>query len=195
MMAVQPDKVLREGDALLVVDVQTDFCPGGKLAVERGDEVIPVLNEWIRAATGARVPVYASRDWHPPHHVSFYDQGGAWPPHCVQDTPGAAYHPALELPDEAIRISKGVRLDRDQYSAFDSTGLGEHLRSRGIRRLFVGGLAQDVCVRATVLSAVDENFEVHLIPDATRPVSPREGERALQDMQRAGAVLQTSEAA
>jgi nicotinamidase/pyrazinamidase len=191
-----PQDVLRQGDALVVVDVQQDFCPGGKLAIEGGDEVIPILNRWIRAADAAGVPIYASRDWHPPAHLSFHDEGGSWPAHCVQDTPGAAYHPGLELPTGAMHIAKGVRLDRDQYSAFDSTGLADHLRSRGISRVFVGGLAQDVCVRATVLAGIEEGFEVHLIPGATRPVSREAGERALEEMRRAGAVvMETPEAA
>lgn len=195
MVAANPEEILREGDALLVVDVQPDFLPGGNLGVEGGDEVLPVLNAWIRAARRAGVPIYASRDWHPPGHISFEDQGGPWPVHCVQDTPGAAYDSALELPEDTIRISKGVRLDRDQYSAFDDTGLGEHLRSKGIRRVFVGGLAEDVCVRASVLSGVHEGFEVHVIPGATRPVSPEGGARAREEMKRAGAVVEPPEAA
>lgn len=195
MVSLQPENVLREGDALLVVDVQPDFCPGGALGVDEGAQVIPVLNRWIRAAQALGIPIYASRDWHPPHHLSFYDQGGPWPPHCIQDTSGAAYHPDLELPKDAIRISKGVRLDRDQYSAFDATGLAGHLQAQNIQRLFVGGLAQDVCVRASVLSGLEEGFEIHLIPEATRPVSREEGEQAMVDMVRAGAIVESEEAA
>lgn len=178
---------LRAGDALLVVDVQPDFCPGGKLAIERGDEVIPVINEWIAAAGEAGVPVYASRDWHPAHHVSFEESGGQWPEHCVQDTPGAQFHPDLRLPDDAVKISKGTRLDKDQYSAFDDTGLAPYLRDQGIKRLWVGGLAEDVCVHATVLDACREGFETRMIPDATRPVTPEGGEKARREMQEAGA--------
>jgi len=178
---------LGRGDALLVVDVQPDFCPGGALAVPGGDEVIPVLNRWIAAARARGVLVYASRDWHPTQHLSFEAQGGPWPPHCVQDTPGAAYHPALALPEDAVKIAKGTRLDRDQYSAFDGTGLAEHLRRAGVERLWVGGLAQDVCVRASVLDACKEGFAVHLIASATRPVEPEAGEEALREMREAGA--------
>lgn len=181
-------KRLREGDALIVVDVQPDFCPGGKLAIDHGDEVIPVLNEWIVAAREAGVPVYASRDWHPAHHVSFRESGGEWPEHCVQDTPGARFHPELELPDDAVKISKGTRLDKDQYSAFDDTGLAGHLRDRGIGRLWIGGLAEDVCVRATVLDACREGFETHVIQSATRPVTVEGGETARRKMEEAGAV-------
>jgi len=170
--------------------VQPDFCPGGALAVPEGDAVIPVLNAWIAAARERGVPVYASRDWHPLQHVSFEAQGGPWPPHCVQDTPGAAYHPDLALPEDAVTIAKGTRLDRDQYSAFDATGLAEHLRQAGIERLWVGGLAQDVCVRASVLDACKEGFAVHLIADATRPVDAAAGEEALREMGEAGARLE-----
>lgn len=195
MAATAPKRAPRRGDAVLAVDVQPDFCPGGSLEIPRGDEVVPVLNAWIRAARAAGAPIYASRDWHPPGHVSFRDQGGPWPPHCVQDTPGAAYHPALELPGDAVRIAKGVRLDRDQYSAFDATGLAEHLRNRGIERLFIGGLAEDICVRATVLSGLGEGFDIHLIPGATRPAAAEAGARARDEMRRAGAVLEPPEAA
>jgi len=181
---------LRAGDALLVVDVQPDFCPGGALAVPGGDEVIPVLNAWIAAAREREVPVCASRDWHPLQHVSFEAQGGPWPPHCVQDTPGAAYHPDLALPEDVVKITKGTRLDRDQYSAFDETGLADHLRHNGVERLWVGGLAQDVCVRASVLDACKESFAVHLIAAATRPVDASAGEEALREMRDAGARIE-----
>jgi len=190
MASQQRAERLRAGDALLVVDVQPDFCPGGALAVPDGDAVIPVLNAWIAAARERGVPVYASRDWHPLQHVSFEAQGGPWPPHCLQDTPGAAYHPDLALPEDAVTIAKGTRLDRDQYSAFDGTGLAEHLRQAGIERLWVGGLAQDVCVRASVLDACKEGFAVHLIADATRPVDAAAGEEALREMGEAGARLE-----
>jgi nicotinamidase/pyrazinamidase len=181
---------LERSDALLVVDVQPDFCPGGALPVPEGDAVIPVLNAWIDAAQAGGALVVASRDWHPPRHVSFQTEGGPWPAHCVQDTPGAAYHPALRLPADAVRVAKGTRLDRDQYSAFDETGLGEHLRARGVRRLWVGGLAQDVCVRASVLDARRLGFDVHVLVPATRPVDPQAGARALAEMEAAGAVLE-----
>jgi nicotinamidase/pyrazinamidase len=153
--------------------------------------VIPLLNAWIETAQERCVMVYASRDWHPPHHLSFEGQGGPWPPHCVQDTPGAAFHPELRLPDEAFRIAKGTRLDRDQYSAFDATGLAEHLRARDVRRVWVGGLALDVCVEATVLDALEAGFEAHLLRAATRPVDADAGEAAVRRMEEAGAVVET----
>jgi nicotinamidase/pyrazinamidase len=181
---------LAPGDALLLVDVQNDFCPGGALPIAEGDRVVPVLNRWLRSARELGLPVYASRDWHPRRHPSFREQGGDWPPHCVQDTAGARFHPDLALPQDALAIAKGVRLDRDQLSAFDETGLAAQLRRDGVRRLWVGGLAQDVCVRASVLDALAAGFAVHVIVSATRPVAAEAGREALREMERAGAVLE-----
>ncbi len=186
---LRPEEVLREGDALLIVDVQVDFCPGGALPLEEGDRVVPLLNRWIEAAQKKKVPVYASRDWHPKYHPSFRERGGNWPEHCLQDTDGARFHPELRLPEVVVKISKGVRFDQDQNSAFDQTGLGEHLRREGIRRLWVGGLAQDVCVLASVLDARREGFEVGVIKEATRPVTREAGEEALRQMAEAGAEI------
>jgi nicotinamidase/pyrazinamidase len=190
MTAPQPS--IRPGDALIVVDVQIDFCPGGALPIAGGHEVVPVLNRWIEAAAAAAVPVFLSRDWHPLHHLSFAESGGEWPVHCLQDSPGARFHPALKHPDSAIVVTKGVRFDRDQYSAFDETGLAAELRKRGVRRVWVGGLAQDVCVRATVLDARREGFDTVVIADATRPVTRAGGERANEEMRHAGARFDTS---
>lgn len=183
------DITLRPGDALLVVDVQPDFCPGGALPVAEGGAVIPVLNRWLAGAQAAGVPVYASRDWHPPTHGSFQAQGGQWPPHCVQDTPGAAYHPDLQLPEGAVLIAKGTRLDRDQLSAFDETGLAEDLRRRGVRRLWIGGLAEDVCVRATALEARREGFDSRVILAATRPITAEGAAAARAELRSAGVEL------
>jgi len=178
---------LAPGDALLVVDMQKDFCPGGALAVPGGDAVVPVLNKWIDFARAAKRPVYFSRDWHPTGHLSFEPQGGPWPPHCIQDTEGAAFHPKLHVPEDAVKVSKGVRLDKDQYSAFDETGLGAAMREAGVRRVWVGGLARDVCVRASVLDALREGFEVCVLSEAARPITPEGGEKADAEMKEAGA--------
>jgi len=186
---------LRDGDALFLVDVQNDFCPGGNLAVPEGDRIIAILNDWIAAAQQKGIPIFASRDWHPVDHISFAEQGGPWPEHCVQDTPGAAFHPDLALPDDAVRVSKGTRFDQDAYSAFENTGLAGYLEQRGISRLWVGGLAQDVCVHDTVIAACQHGFEVHLLEPATRPVDPQGGRRALDAMAEAGAVLEEEAAA
>ncbi|MDY7108189.1 MAG: nicotinamidase [Planctomycetota bacterium] len=182
----------QQGDTLLVVDAQRDFFPGGALAVPEGDAILPVLNRWAASARDAHVPVFASRDWHPPGHASFSTQGGTWPEHCVQQTGGAEFHPDLNLPKGTIIISKGTDPDRDSYSAFDGTGLAARLREAGVRRLWMGGLAFDVCVRASVLDAIREGFEVRLIRPATRAVNvqPDDGEKALEEMRSAGAVIE-----
>ncbi len=180
------DKAWNTGDALLVVDVQRDFCPGGALAVEEGDRVVPVLNKWVREAQGRNAPTFFSRDWHPLGHPSFKERGGSWPPHCLQDTDGAAFHTDLDVPDGSVIVTKGVRFDKDQYSVFDETGLAEELKRRSIRRLWLGGLAQDVCVRYSALSAREAGFEVALIRNGTRPVSPEGAKEALDEMEKAG---------
>ena len=184
------EEKLQTGDALIIVDVQNDFCPGGALPIEQGDEVVPVLNRWIAAADNKGVPVYASRDWHPAGHISFRESGGPWPPHCIQDSEGAAFHPRLQLPENVIKVTKGVRFDQDQNSAFDQTGLAAQLKEGDTRRLWIGGLAQDVCVLATVLDACSEGFDTHVIMEATRPVTADGGEDACRQMEEAGARLE-----
>ena len=184
---------LTVSDALLLVDVQNDFCPGGALAVADGDAVVPALNAWIAAARQGGARVFASRDWHPPDHLSFAERGGFWPPHCVQDTPGAAFHPDLELPDDAVIITKADTAEREAYSAFDSGELAAQLRAAGIRRLWVGGLATDYCVKASVLDATElPGLEVRVITNAIRAVdsAPGDGEAALEAMREAGATLE-----
>jgi nicotinamidase/pyrazinamidase len=184
--SLQPD------DALIVVDVQRDFCEGGALAIPEGDTVVPILNRWIRAADANGVAVYASRDWHPLRHPSFVELGGPWPAHCVQDTPGAAFHAELALTPSAIVVTKGTRFDRDQNSAFDGTGLEAELHRRRIRRLWLGGLAQDVCVCATVLDARRHGFETVVIAHGTMPVTREGFARAEQQMRDAGATFTTT---
>lgn len=178
---------MQKGDALIIVDVQLDFCAGGALAIENGDAVVPVLNQWIQKAVAAGAPVFASRDWHPKDHLSFKPQGGPWPPHCIQDTDGAKFHYNLALPDTVNVISKGVRFDKDQNSALDDTGLASYLRDKGITRLFIGGLALDVCVRATVMDALDAGFEVFVVRNGAAPVAETDGRLAVKQMQEAGA--------
>ncbi len=180
-------KMMRPGEGLLLVDVQNDFCPGGALPITEGDEVVPVLNRWLEAAVAAGIPVYASRDFHPAGHPSFAPRGGPWPIHCLQDSPGAAFHAALELPAGTVIVTKGTRFDQDQNSAFDQTGLEQQLRRDGVRRLWIGGLALDVCVLATVLDARRAGFAVGLIRAGCRPVTAAGGEEALARMVAAGA--------
>ena len=187
-MTASPNE-LKPGDALIIVDVQNDFCPGGALPIERGDEVVPVLNDWIAAAVAGEVAIYASRDYHPQGHMSFDESGGPWPLHCIQDSDGARFHPDLNLPADATVVTKGVRLDQDQNSAFDQTGLATELRKQEVNRVFVGGLAEDVCVLATALDGRQEGFEVVLIEDATRPVTAEGGASARRQMRDAGVRL------
>lgn len=181
---------LGEGDALIVVDMQNDFLPGGALAVPGGDEIVSLLNHYISHFHSLELPVVATRDWHPPDHCSFVEQGGTWPAHCVADTDGARFASELILPGEAIVVSKATRSDKDAYSGFAGTGLAATLRGRGIKRVFVGGLATDYCVLNTVLDALKAGFEVVLLRDAVRAVDvePGDGVRALHEMDRLGAV-------
>lgn len=183
-MTADPRDEMKPGSALLLVDVQNDFCPDGALPVPDGDKVVPVLNKWVAAAQDAGIGIYASRDWHPVNHVSFESQGGPWPVHCVQDTPGAAFHRDLMLPQEVVVVTKGTRFDQDQYSAFDQTGFAEELRRRNVTGLWIGGLAEDVCVRASALDARKLGFDVCVILDGTRAItdaSKRESEAELKE--------------
>ncbi|WP_243371888.1 bifunctional nicotinamidase/pyrazinamidase [Geotalea sp. SG265] len=180
--------------ALLIVDVQNDFCPGGMLAVAEGDRVVPVLNIYGELFSSEGLPVFASRDWHPTETTHFKAYGGIWPVHCVRGSKGAEFHPLLKLPREAIVISKGMDPARDDYSAFDGvddTGLPlpELLRRLGVGRIFMGGLATDYCVKETALAALRQGFAVTVLEDAVRGVDlqPGDSERAMAEMQAAGA--------
>jgi nicotinamidase/pyrazinamidase len=174
--------------ALIVVDVQNDFCPGGALAVAHGDEVVAPLNKLIEEFLERGEPVFKSRDWHPAKTKHFASYGGTWPVHCVQNTNGADFHPDL-IDDMHIRvISKGLG-DTDCYSAFDETDLALQLQRLGVEEVWVGGLATDYCVKSTVLNALKEGFRVKALADAMRPVNldPRDGAQAIEDMRSAGA--------
>jgi nicotinamidase/pyrazinamidase len=180
--------------ALLVVDVQNDFCPGGALPVPEGDRVVPVLNQYVEAVRRSGGDVFASRDWHPSGTKHFRAAGGPWPPHCVQGTGGAAFHARLDLPTHAVIITKGDNPRDDGYSAFDGVDpsgrpLLEVLRERHIDRLLVGGLATDYCVRASVLDGLRHGFDLVLLLDAVRGIDLKDGDvaRALDEMLRAGA--------
>lgn len=194
------DRIVPESDsALIVVDVQNDFCPGGALGVADGDSVVPVLNKWIEAFRAAGRPVVYTQDWHPVGHASFTDQGGIWPVHCVQDTDGAAFHSDLVVDGYVFR--KAFARELEGYSGFDgrlannpsgeSPGLAAWLKSEGVRKVYVGGLTTDYCVRATVLDARENDFEAVFIADGSRPVNREAGddERAIGDMRAAGATV------
>ena len=190
----------KRGAALIVVDVQNDFLPGGALAVPEGDKIIPSLNYVIKKFRNENLPLFFTRDWHPPNHPSFLENGGTWPVHCVKDTKGAAFDPGLEVPEGAAIISKASELDTDEYSGlkgFDSDGnrLDKILKRGNIRRVLIGGLATDYCVLNTVLDALDLGCEVYVLTDAVRAVNvkPDDGTRAIQDMTDKGARFLTSE--
>lgn len=181
---------LRAGDALMVVDVQNDFCPGGALAVPDGDAVVPVINRWVKAMRENRLPIYASQDWHPANHSSFKAQGGIWPPHCVADTDGAELHPDLQLGEPVGHVYKGTEQDKDQYSALAELFVVNFLRQKmGIKRLIVCGLAYDYCVKATALDAAKAGFEVVLLESATRAITPKGAQKARAELQKAGVTI------
>jgi nicotinamidase/pyrazinamidase len=181
---------LKQGDALIVVDVQNDFLAGGSLEVPYGNEIIPVFNQYIGAFRTNGLPVFATRDWHPPNHCSFKAQGGLWSPHCVVDTEGAQFAPDLILPSSAVIISSATEPDKEAYSGFQGTDLDERLGSAHIQRLFIGGLATDYCVLSTVKDALDGAYKVFLLQDAIRAVNVNQddGKKAEEEMTRLGAV-------
>jgi nicotinamidase/pyrazinamidase len=186
----------KKPSALLIVDVQKDFCPGGALPVPDGDRVVPVLNGYIADLTTRGSPIYASRDWHPPVTRHFQPSGGPWPPHCVQNTDGASFHKDLQLPASTIVISKGQDPSSPGYSALEGytpegrTFLSD-LRDRQIGHVYVGGLATDYCVKHSVLDALGFGFEVTVLGDAIAgvDVQPGDSTRAIDDMRQAGAEI------
>jgi len=182
--------------ALLVVDVQNDFCPGGALAVAHGDEVVPPLNKLIDEFLERGAPIYKSRDWHPPTTKHFEVYGGTWPVHCVQNTKGADFHPALRDDPRIEVISKGLG-DTDCYSAFDETDLAARLHAQNVEEVVIGGLATDYCVKNTVLDALKHGFEVKALKNAMRAVDlqPGDGDRAIEEMRAAGADIVATESA
>ncbi len=189
-MPANPPLDLKHGDALIIVDVQNDFLPGGSLAVPQGDTVVPVLNAYIAAFTQRGLPIYATRDWHPAQHCSFKDQGGIWPPHCVAHSRGARFAAGLALPPSTTIVSKATNAGQDAYSGFEGTPLDAELRAAGVQRMFIGGLATDYCVLNTVKDALARHYTVYLLEDAIRAVNvePQDGQRAESEMQRLGAV-------
>lgn len=187
----QASHVPGPGEALVIVDVQNDFLPGGSLPVPDGDAVLPALNRCLFLFGERKLPIIATRDWHPENHCSFTGQGGVWPPHCVQYSKGASFPHALDLPCEVRIVSKGDAPDRDAYSGFDHTDLHLFLRSLKTNRLVIGGLATDYCIRATVFDARKLGYEVFVLSDAVRAVNvrPGDGDRALAEMAARGARL------
>lgn len=183
-----------EKAALIVVDVQNDFCPGGALAVAEGDRVVPPLNRYIERFADAGLPIFATRDWHPEKTIHFKAYGGLWPAHCIQGSKGAEFRADLALPEDAVIVSAGTASDEEGYSGFDgvdSSGVGlmELLLRPNVTRVYVGGLATDYCVKQTVLDGLKRGFSVTLLEDAVRGVelTPGDSQRAIQEMLQAGA--------
>lgn len=178
-------------DALLIIDFQNDFTPGGALAVEGGDEIAAP----IRSLAPHFDVVVATRDWHPPDHASFDTEGGPWPVHCVQGTRGAELYPAMEEVEVDFVVDVGRKREDEGYSGFENSDLAAKLRERDVRRVAVCGLATDYCVRASAIDACREGFDVTVVEDAIRPVEvePGDGERALEQMKDAGAAIATSD--
>jgi nicotinamidase/pyrazinamidase len=169
---------------LIIVDVQNDFLPGGALPVPEGDRVINPINSYIKLFRDKNRLIVATRDWHPPNHISFRERGGPWPPHCIKNTFGAEYPKKLKLPGDIIIISKGFNEDEEAYSGFHNTSLDDVLRKAGIRRIFVSGLATDYCVKATALDGLRLGYQVVLLLDAIKgvDVNPGDSEKAIREI-------------
>lgn len=182
--------IITNNSAIIAVDIQNDFCPGGALPVPDGNAVVYPMNLYITKFSEMGLPVYFTRDWHPQNHISFKTNGGKWPEHCVQETYGAELHKKLLIPSRAVIISKGISPDNEGYSGFQGTDLDKRLKAKNIRQLFIGGLATDYCVRSTVLDALHAGFDVVFLSDASKgvDVNPGDSEQAIDEMLREGAV-------
>jgi nicotinamidase/pyrazinamidase len=177
-------------DALLVIDIQNDFLPGGRLAVPESDLVIPVMNNHIDRFIERHLPVFATRDWHPNNHQSFHQQGGPWPEHCIAGSTGAEFAHDLYLPATVQIFSKGTEVEDEGYSDFENPEMKKQLEKLNVSRLFIGGLATDYCVLYTVCDALNLNYQVLLLTDAIRAVNVhrQDGERAINNMILKGAI-------
>jgi nicotinamidase/pyrazinamidase len=180
--------LLAQGDALVIVDVQKDFLPDrGRLAVPDATKIIPVLNRYIALFHNKGLPIFATRDWHPPDHCSFINQGGIWPEHCIAETQGASFAQELLLPDSTVVISTGVSPIQEGYSGFQDTSLNELLISCRIRTLFIGGLATEYCVFHTVKDALHLGYAVFLLEDCIKGVDTSVAKQKIEEMIRLGA--------
>ena len=181
---------LKPDDALLIADIQNDFLPGGALGISGGDDIIPVLKTYLRRFHAKGLPIFLTRDWHPPNHCSFREQGGLWPVHCVAGSPGSLPPQNFEVAAQAVIIYKAIDADQEAYSAFQDTPLHRHLRAIGVRRLFIGGLATDYCVLNTVKDARALRYDVCLLMDGIKAVNlqPEDGRHAEEEMIRLGAI-------
>lgn len=179
--------------ALILVDIQNDFCPEGALAVTDGDAVVAPANQLIDYFTKKQWPIILTRDWHPVDHISFKENGGIWPAHCVAETPGAAFHADLNIPKNAIYINKATETKTEAYSGFSGTELETILKKQGVSRLVIAGLATDYCVKQTVLDAKKLGIETIVVKEAIRAVNvkPEDGVTAIAEMEKAGAKMKT----
>jgi len=178
---------MRTKKALLVVDIQNDFCPGGALGVSEGDQIIPVVNKYVDLFLKNQFPVFVSRDWHPKDTKHFKQSGGPWPPHCVQNTKGAEFHPDFLVPDEAIILSKGTDPEMNGYSVFDAHDLENKpfidlLKEMGIDELYIAGIATDYCVRMTYLDAFKNSYKVNVLTDAIKGVDEQDSKHAIDEI-------------
>jgi len=180
--------------ALLIVDVQNDFCPGGSLGVPEGDKIIPAINKYIKVFSSKKLPIFATRDWHPVRTKHFKDFGGVWPVHCIQNTQGSAFHSKLKLPKGAIFLYKGMDPEKDSYSAFQAeelngTGFLHLLKLLKVNELYICGLATDYCVRFSALDALKHGVKVKVLIDAIKGVDLKEGDsqKAIKEIIRKGA--------
>ena len=182
-------------DALIILDVQNDLCHGAPMGVRSGEAVAGRMTSAAKAFAQRGAKVFATQDWHPANHSSFVSQGGQWPDHCVEDSPGAAFHPALKLPPGAAIVRKGATLDA--YSGFVDSDLDEQLKARGINRVYVGGLTTDHGILNTVIDALSNGYETYVLTDAIAAlnVEPGDADRAMHLMEVNGAILTTIEEA
>lgn len=177
-------------EALIIVDMQRDFMPGGTLPVPDGDKIIPTIEELIKKFKRKNALIVATRDWHPPNHISFRERGGLWPKHCVQNTKGAEI--VVKLPENAIIISKADEPDKEAYSGFEGTNLAEILQEKGVKRVYICGVATEYCVRATALDALKHGFEAYLIRNAIKGIRPEDEEKALRELKEKGVKIISS---
>ena len=186
----------KAGDALLIVDVQYDFLPGGALAVADGDKILPVVNAWIAEAEKHHIPIIASRDWHPTNHISFGFRGGPWPPHCIQNSKGAQFHHDLKLPSNSIIVNKAFNPDKDAYSAMEAVldkggmSLPDKLKALNVKRIWIVGLAFDYCVYHSALDARKLGYDVAVVLAGCRAIAPETEQRSFKEMADAGVKLE-----
>ncbi|MCJ7712870.1 nicotinamidase [Candidatus Bathyarchaeota archaeon] len=181
---------IKKTDALIVVDVQNDFLFGGSLPVPKGEKIIPFLNYYLNLFKKAQGKVFATRDWHSINHLSFKEQGGIWPLHCICGTKGAEFYPKLKLPNNTTVISKATDPDKESYSGFDGTELCEKLKKNKVINVFIGGLATDYCVKNTAVDALKLGFKTFFLIDASKGigVNPGNVKRSIEMMQNKGAI-------